>query len=506
LNIALIGAGFWGKNLARKFYQLKSLRFICDTSEEILRRKNDKYPDVITNISFPGILSNSDIDAVVIATPAEMHYSMVKSALLSKKHVFVEKPLALTEREGEELVEISKSVGKVLFVGHILQYHPAIIYIKDMIRNGELGKLQYIYSNRLNLGKIRKEENILWSFAPHDISVILSLVNEEPYEVKATGSAILNQNIFDTTLTHFRFSSGASAHIFVSWLHPFKEQKLVVIGEKKMIVFDDMAPVERKLIVYPHNIIWKGNIPVPEKKKGMPIDLSDNWQEPLEVECLSFIEAVKGGPNITDGAEGLKVLRVLQRAQNSLDEKDIAKNIREYFIHECSFVDEGCHIGRGTKIWHFSHILSGSKVGDNVNIGQNVVVGPNGIIGSNVKIQNNVSIYEGVILEDDVFCGPSCVFTNVINPRSAISRKHEFKRTLVKKGATIGANATILCGITIGKYAFIGAGAVVTKDVPDYGLIYGNPAALMGWMCECGNRLDEKFKCMLCGKMPIGRN
>jgi len=171
-----------------------------------------------------------------------------------------------------------------------------------------------------------------------------------------------------------------------------------------------------------------------------------------------------------------------------------------YYAHETSVIDEGCTIGEETKIWHFSHILKNSKLGRCTNIGQNVMIGPNVTLGNNVKIQNNVSLFEGIEMEDNVFCGPSCVFTNVINPRSAIPRKHQIKKTLVRHGATIGANATILCGLTIGRFAFIGAGAVVTKDVPDYGMAYGNPATLQGWMCECGYKLDENKKCSQCGK------
>lgn len=179
---------------------------------------------------------------------------------------------------------------------------------------------------------------------------------------------------------------------------------------------------------------------------------------------------------------------------------------KNYFIHESSYIDKPCEIGQGTKIWHFSHIMKNSKIGKNCNIGQNVVISPSVIIGNNVKIQNNVSVYTGVICEDAVFLGPSCVFTNVINPRSAIERKDEYKKTIVKKGATIGANATIVCGYDIGKYAFVGAGAVVTKDVPDYALVVGNPAKIIGYMCECGNRLKimrNYYRCPICNKEYI---
>src|SRR6266511_3283023 len=174
----------------------------------------------------------------------------------------------------------------------------------------------------------------------------------------------------------------------------------------------------------------------------------------------------------------------------------------DYFVHESSYVDDGARIGKGTKIWHFCHVMPGAVIGERCNLGQNVVVMPGTRIGNNVKVQNNVSIYEGVELEDDVFCGPSCVFTNVLNPRSHVSRKHEYRRTLVKRGASIGANATIVCGATLGEYAFIGAGAVVTADVPSYGLMVGVPARRVGWMCQCGERLRVaagRTTCATCG-------
>jgi UDP-2-acetamido-3-amino-2,3-dideoxy-glucuronate N-acetyltransferase len=174
----------------------------------------------------------------------------------------------------------------------------------------------------------------------------------------------------------------------------------------------------------------------------------------------------------------------------------------DYFVHSSSFVDDGAVIGAGSKIWHFSHVMPGAIIGERCNLGQNVVVMPGTRLGNNVKVQNNVSIYEGVVLEDDVFCGPSCVFTNVMNPRSHISRKAEYRRTLVRRGATIGANATVVCGVTVGEYAFIGAGAVVTADVPSYGLMVGVPARRVGWMCQCGVRLNVDggtARCEACG-------
>jgi len=180
----------------------------------------------------------------------------------------------------------------------------------------------------------------------------------------------------------------------------------------------------------------------------------------------------------------------------------------DYFIHESSYVDEPCSIGSGTKIWHFSHIMKNSRLGVRCNIGQNVVISPDVVIGDNVKIQNNVSVYTGCILEDDVFCGPSMVFTNVVNPRSHVSRRDEYKTTRVRKGASLGANCTVVCGVTIGRYAFVGAGAVVTKDVPDFALFYGNPAVLRGWICNCGIKLSfdtDSASCGVCGAQYVKR-
>lgn len=489
-NIAVIGCGYWGKNLVRNFRELDSLYALCDANEDRLRDFKVKYPEIITYSSFEKVLQDTSIKGVVIASPAVLHYRMAKDALLNDKDVFVEKPLALKVEEAKELVQLSKQREKILMVGHLLHYHKAVVKLKELIDSGELGKIQYIYSNRLNIGKIRTEENILWSFAPHDISVILKLLDESPESVTAKGANYLQTKVSDVTLTTMDFSSGVKAHIFVSWLHPFKDQKLVVVGDEKMAVFDDTT--KEKLFLYPHRIDWINRMPVACKAKAevIPFEI----EEPLRLECKHFLDCIKNrqAPS-TDGEEGLRVLKILDAFQQSLNKNGemifLEKKEKGYFIHPSSYVDEEVEIGEGTKIWHSSHILKNSKIGKNCKIGQNVVIGPKVTIGNGCKIQNNVSVYQGVTLEDEVFCGPSMVFTNVFNPRSAIPRMKELKKTLVKKGVSIGANATILCGHTIGKYAFIGAGAVVTKDIPDFALVMGNPARIAGWMCECGIKL-----------------
>jgi UDP-2-acetamido-3-amino-2,3-dideoxy-glucuronate N-acetyltransferase len=505
-NIAVIGCGYWGKNLVRNFAELDALHTICDSDPRILDSLKSLYRGVNTETDYHRVLANREIQGVVIAVPAVSHYPMAREALASDKDVFVEKPLALEVEQGEELVELAEKRKKILLVGHLLEYHPAVIKLKELVDKGVLGKLNYIYSNRLNLGKFRVEENILWSFAPHDISIILLLLSEMPQEISAHGGYYLHHDIADVTLTTLSFKKGVGAHIFVSWLHPYKEQKLVVVGDKKMALFDDTNPKD-KLFLYSHEIEWIDRKPVPHQKHPELVEVS--LDEPLRIECQDFLDCVRTRrkPKV-DGRKGLQVLRVLSYCQKSLEGKgkviSLNKNANSVFIHETSIVEEGCKIGDGTKIWHFSHIMPDVTIGNDCVIGQNVFIGRGVKIGDNAKIENNVSVFEGVTLEDGVFCGPSCVFTNVINPRGRISRKHEIKPTLVKEGATIGANATIICGNTIGSHAFVGAGAVVSKDIPDYALVYGNPAKVQGWVCECGLKLtfgeNSLFKCSGCGK------
>lgn len=477
-TLALIGAGNWGKNLARNFHSLNALHTICDVRETV------QYPGVQFTTNFQSVLQNPDIKQIAIAAPAVLHHSLAKQSLLAGKDTYVEKPLCLDAVEGEELIALAKSKNLILMVGHLLQYHPCVIRLQELVKAGELGKLQYITSNRLNLGTIRTEENALWSFAPHDISVILSLIGQAPLEVHCTGEAYLTKNIVDTAITTLRFADGVRAHIYTSWIHPFKEQKLVVVGAQGMAIFDDLKPWNEKLQLVRNPIKWTlGNIPQANKPEPQLIEVTQS--EPLLDECAHFLKccADRTTPR-TDGAEGLRVLRVLQTAQICLDPSQ-QKN-----FHPTAVIDPAAEIGPGTKIWHFSHVMHGAKIGPSCNLGQNVVVSPNVVLGRNVKVQNNVSIYTGVICEDDVFLGPSMVFTNVINPRSAVNRRGEYQKTLIKRGATIGANATIVCGTQLGEYSFVGAGAVVTKDIKPYALVVGNPARQIGWMSRHGEKLD----------------
>jgi len=490
IGVAVLGAGHWGRNLIRNFHALGALRAVCDIDPRLGADVEQAYPGVAFVDDPARLDAVPGIDAVALASPAVHHAAQARRFLAAGKHVYVEKPLALTVPDGEAVVAEAARAGRVLMVGHLLRYHPAVEALSGLIEAGALGQIRYAYSNRLNIGRIRTEENILWSFAPHDISVLLHLLGEEPSEVRCSGSSHLNADVADVTLSDLSFPSGVRAHIFVSWLHPFKEQRLVVVGSEKMAVFDDNAA--HKLVLYPHRVEWKERRPVAVRGEGEPVAIDP--EEPLRRECRHFLDcAASGKAPLTDGAEGLRVLRILRACQESLEQGGrplaVGAATPGYRVHPTAIVEDGAAVGAGTAIWHHAHVMKGARVGARCSLGQNVHVADGAVIGNGVKIQNNISVYSGVTLEDDVFLGPACVLTNVSNPRSQVSRRALYEKTLVRRGASIGANATVVCGITVGRYAFVGAGAVVTRDVPDYALVLGNPGRVAGWMSRHGHRL-----------------
>lgn len=316
INIALIGLGYWGPKLARNLGSLDGceLRAICDLRPELLQRFREIDSHVSLKTDYASVLADRSVDAVAISTPAETHFSLAHSALLAGKDVFVEKPLSLTYQEGLRLVRAAEERGRILMVGHVLEYHPAIVQLVRMVRRNELGKVRYIYSNRVSLGRVRREENILWSFAPHDVAVTLRLMNATPFQVSACGGSYLQANIADVTITNLLFDNGVRSHMFVSWLHPFKEQRLVVVGSEKMASFDDVA---KRLVLYDQKV-EAGNGP-PTYVNGLGQEVPFSSEEPLRLECEAFIQAVlTREPPLTDGLSGLKVLRVLEAAQHSL--------------------------------------------------------------------------------------------------------------------------------------------------------------------------------------------
>lgn len=316
--ITLIGAGGWGKNHLKNLDKLGVLHSVVEPDPGITEERKKDYPHVVFYSDDSQILQDPTVKGVVIAAPAALHFRLAKQYLEAGKDVLVEKPLALTADEGEELVELARKLHRVLMVGHILQYHPGVIKLKELIDSGELGDIRYIYSNRLNIGKLRAEENVWWSFAPHDISLILMFLNgQEPQQVSAFGGVYVKPGIYDTTVTTLQFQNGVKGHIFVNWLHPFKEQKLVVVGSQKMAVFDDVVK-ENKLVLYPHKIDFiDGEIPVARKAEAEPVHFDPG--EPLKEELIHFIQCIdtRQTPK-TDGIEGLNVLKILERAEKKL--------------------------------------------------------------------------------------------------------------------------------------------------------------------------------------------
>jgi UDP-2-acetamido-3-amino-2,3-dideoxy-glucuronate N-acetyltransferase len=488
-NLALIGGGYWGKNLIRDFNKLNVLHTICDINEEALKKYNEQYPNVLTTTNWDDALKDENIDKVCIALPAHMHYKFAKTALLADKDVYVEKPITLDIKEAEELVQIAKNKNKILMVGHLLHYHPAIVKIKEMIKNGVIGDIKQIVANRFSLGIFRTFENVLWSFAVHDLSVILSLCDDKlPESVICNGHCNITNNIQDITNSILKYKN-KYVNLNVNWLSPYKEQKLSIVGTKGMLVFDD---VTKEITHIPEYISFSNtsppNNPVAIKNNEKIIQYSKDF--PLLKECESFIKCCETRQQpITNGEEGVRVLKLLTYLQESLDNgKEIKINNKNIFAHPTAIIDNGADIGEGTKIWHYSHICKGAKIGKNCNIGQNVYIAGGAIIGDNCKIQNNVSIYAGVKAGNHVFFGPSCVLTNDINPRCLHSKNGQYIETILEDGVTLGANCTIVCGNTLGKHCLIGSGAVICKDVEQNSIMVGNPGRKIGNIDEKGNR------------------
>ena len=310
-HVAVIGCGHWGKNLVRNFSELGALHSVCDPNAALADEMAERFS--VRAAEFEAICSDIDIDGVVIAAPAPLHASLAMQAFAAGKHVYVEKPLAINAAEASRMIEAAADSKKHLMVGHLLQYHPAFVALKELVAAGELGAIRHIQSNRLSFGKLRSDEDVIWSFAPHDISMVLSLVGEEPSEVRCEANDITGNGLADKANLFLSFAQDITAQISVSWLHPFKEQKLVVIGERGMAVFDDTKTWSDKLTVYPQFADREAGDTALSKSDAKPIILPD--AEPLKIECQYFLDLMSGTePPRTDGAEGARVLKALTDA------------------------------------------------------------------------------------------------------------------------------------------------------------------------------------------------
>jgi len=328
INLGMVGLGYWGPNLLRNFTQLDGckVKTCCDLDEIALKRLKLQYPDINTTDNYTSLLDDPEIHAVVLAVSAVKHYELAKLAILNNKHVFVEKPLTLNVCHAEELIQLAQQNNVKLMVGHLMEYHPAIEKLKQMIQNQELGDIYYLYSQRVNLGRIRKDENALWSLAPHDISIIMYLLESEPINASAKGQSYLQEGIEDVVFLNMEFPNKIMANVQLSWLDPHKIRKTTIVGSKKMVVFDDTDQSEM-IRIYDKGV---SNPSYDSFGESLSLRFGDltipyvKMVEPLRLECQHFIDCITNDKQPrSDGMDGLKVVRVLQAAQKSLDKGGI---------------------------------------------------------------------------------------------------------------------------------------------------------------------------------------
>jgi len=323
VKVGVIGAGYWGPNLIRNMFQIADLTVVCDSDPKRLDYIGSLYPAVSRTTDHRQVFAASDVQAVVVATPARTHYRLTKAALVAGKHVLVEKPLALTSSEAWELVKLADQVNRVLMVGHTFMYNPAVRKMKELIDAGEIGDVYYVYSNRVNLGRVRQDINALWNIAPHDISILLYLLNRMPTWVAAQGAIFLQEGIEDVVFATLRFDGNVIAHVQVSWLDPSKVRRMTVVGSKKMIIYDDVAS-EGKIRIYNKGALKVGNEAIYGEYQ-IKLHSGDIYipkiemTEPLRNECIHFTECIETGQQpLTDGRNGWQVVRILEAAQRSL--------------------------------------------------------------------------------------------------------------------------------------------------------------------------------------------
>ena len=506
--MAVIGCGYWGRNLVRNFSDLGALAAVCDTDPEPARQFGGQYR--VSTPAFEEILRDEAIDAVAVATPAVTHSDFARQALAAGKHVFVEKPVALNVDAAEELNTLARQQGRVLMVGHLLQYHPAFIRLKELVAGGELGRLRHIYSHRLNLGKVRREENILWSFAPHDISMILSLVGVEPDRVSAVGSFFLQSQVADVTTTHMSFPGGENAHVFVSWLHPYKEQKLVVVGDDGMAVFDDTVEWEQKLQIYRHRILWENSLPTPDKAEAEAIAVAP--AEPLRQELAHFLDCIAGKTHCrTDGNEGIRVLKVLRASEQDILKQHThqeagtmnpgVQQMADCFIHETAVVDGHCRIGKGTRIWHFQPCPGQLQYRGELHPGAE----RDG--GARCEHRQPLQDPEQCQYLQGDYPGGRRILRTVLR----VHQREQPPRRTGEEGPVCrhpgqgrerpSAPMPPSCAaLSSGQYSFIAAGAVVTGDVKPFALMAGTPAKQVGWVGHYGEKLGDDLVCPKTGR------
>jgi UDP-2-acetamido-3-amino-2,3-dideoxy-glucuronate N-acetyltransferase len=478
-----IAAAVFGRDrfgLAGRLGTIGSLRSVtCDVPglPDVLERA---FPGIVRHRDLESILSDSGCVAVALDAPAPRLAELAMQCLSSGKSLYLTDPFALSRHQADALVLAAADARLHLMLGAPEPCGPAGNALTELLCTSDLGRLDNLLSIRSGSCAQGPARSLLGA----DLCLLLELAGEH------VGTSAGQSGFSGSVAVSLTFVSGLNGHLLQAPRGP-EEHRVTVCAERGTAVLDLQAPAGRALALYT-GAGHADNLPLPR---------GDAENDP----CAVFVDAVRQGQN------GCRAHPCLHEALDLLDSLEgpgfddephpaPAASSPPYQAHESAVVEPGARIGRGTRIWHFSHILAKARIGRNCNLGQNVMVGPDAVVGDGCKIQNNVSVYPGVTLEDDVFCGPSMVFTNVHNPRAHIPRMHEMRRTRVCKGATLGANCTILCGVNIGPYAFVGAGAVVLEDVPAHTLVVGNPAKPEGYVCSCATRLDRDLHCPSCKK------
>ena len=517
ISVGIVGCGYWGPLLVRNFNGVAScnLKAVCDVNEARLKHLKALYPSIEFVASYERFFE-MDLDAVVIATPVKFHYSLAKASLLAGKHTFIEKPMASSSAQCEELIKIADSKGLALMVDHTFLYSSAVRKIAEIVEAGDIGELRYINSRRLNLGLFQKDINVAWDLAPHDISIILHILGEYPIAVNCQGNAHVTPQVEDVTNMSLSFRHKRFATIQSSWLEPRKVREMTIVGSRRMIVYDDLQTHE-KIKIYdvrverpPHYDTFAefqysyhyGDSYIPHIHQ----------EEPLKAACQHFLDCIETGTRpSTSGREGLELVRILEAASASLKSNGAPVTLspmdRSNYHFRSVGRTESClrrrdggwmtktqadfqriapdvKLGRNVQLGSFVN-LYGCEIDDETKVGAFVEIQKGAKIGPRCKISSHTFICEGVTMEEGVFIGHGVTFINDRYPRATnrngqLQTEADWKcqRTLIKRGASIGSGPTLLGGITVGENAIVGAGSVVTKNVPANATVAGNPARI----------------------------
>jgi UDP-2-acetamido-3-amino-2,3-dideoxy-glucuronate N-acetyltransferase len=490
MNITVVGCGYWGKQHVRVLHELGHLHSICDTDSLSISSMISKYN--VPGFSWQAVLNNKEIDAIIIATPAPLHFNMAKEALKAGKHVLVEKPISFTKSDVLQLVKISTEKNCQLMAGHIILYHPAFIKMKSLINTGVIGELNYISSTRVNMANIRREDDVLWAFGPHDVALVLALAGNEVIDLKGHGGYNISTSHKNTSYIQMFFKKNIQADILLSWTYPYKKQELIAVGTEGAIVFNDIPSWEEKIKIYKDGSQWRRGLEWNYKQEeAIKIDQS----EPLSCELNYFIDSITNKKKQKN--EFIEVTEVLENAYLKRYQTLGKKVDMHAQTNDLSVVNELCfsdtvRLGNELDIESGVNIGEYTAIGNEVNLKKNVSIGHHAIledgvqVGDGTKISNYATICKNVVLQESVTIDSHVIFTESSTPICIRSKQI----TIVESGVKICAAAIIQSGIKIGKGAIIDIRAVVREDVKPFSFMRGNPAVIAGWVSKSGTIMD----------------